>query len=1258
MSGLVEIPIQAITSLTSADAVQVIRSTLRAECRYSQSSPAALTVSSRLTVADGGIDAEVSTEPGLAIPPDCLFQAGLTGFQIKSGTAFKPWTQSSIRAELLNSRGELYSEVERLVQRRGRYTLISTGHDLTPQQRNEARDQIQRVLAEVGYEAYEYLIDVLGASQLADFVERYPGVASSIITDPIQEALVLNEWQQDAHMSNSLQISKEQTELIDRIRSGLIGDEKHLRILGEPGLGKTRIVLEAVRDPNLAPYTLYIEHGSQFGQSKLFRQLLKSTRDKPLVLVLDELPESDLAEIWRHLKTRCGALKIVSLDHGRDETQDAEIQRLYAPRLADETIKQILVSVVGESRELIRWVEICEGSPRVAQAVAENLRANPEDLLRSPTTVPLWDRFLHGYGKRDEQHARQIDCVTQHLALFSRFGYEPPVGNEARYIADLVKRIDPTIGWARFQEIVQGLRARRVLQGSRTLFFVPKALQIYLWKRFWQTYGRELNFTDTFIEMPESLHVWFMNMFKFAGDATTAHVIDDILKPDGIYSEKATLTSRKGSRFLSTLAEANSVAVLKLLETTIGKWQNEDVIAFREHRQNIVWTLEKIAVWPQQTVRAIRLLVRLSVNETDTNSNNATGTVIGLFRIGPEAAATESTPAERLPAALELLRSSFDTERELGLRCMVAALDTRGMGYRIVGPEHQGLKERAKLWIPKTYGEWWEAYHAYFQALVSETKVWPEHLRSKICSALLDAIQNQIKRPPCTQLAFDTLETLIRDPYMNPSEVNKFLSDWREYHHQEETKDITARLDAISRAYTQRDIKSRFQRYVIDVDWMIWDDDFRERRGKRNNRAQPLVSALAKRIANRSELLEVIMPMLAPQKETPALWHFGAQLALHDHQQILLPKLLAQAKDTRHWGCLGGYLDQVRNYDIAAFHRIVSALLAKTDSAWLGAELTLRSGYDESLFTDCLEALEVGWIEPSQFSALRYGRAWQLVSMPQMGRLIRHLHVISDAASLGVLIGLFDDLPFDAASPFTADTVFNTLVLSIPGDQDWGSVRAYDWKNICEKIILWDNNYALPLLDALLTAMGNVDRLSYDSYVAPVASGIVRADPVGAWQVIRKHFEVTLPKWRGDLLHWLKGGLSDFNENNDQSTIAYLPLDAILTWIEHDPTNRAGLIAHAAPGTLDDDHGGQLTRALLSKYPEVDGVRSGISATFHSGSWTGPMSAYLKRRRDKLRSWLSSNFDFEVTHWLELELEYLDKSIDQEEIVEERERFE
>lgn len=87
-------------------------------------------------------------------------------------------------------------------------------------------------------------------------------------------------------------------------------------------------------------------------------------------------------------------MKLISLDHGHDRSRDSEIEFLSIPRLPDQTIKLILENCVGKNKDLDRWVTICEGSPRVAQAVGENLAANPDDILKPPATVLIWDRFF------------------------------------------------------------------------------------------------------------------------------------------------------------------------------------------------------------------------------------------------------------------------------------------------------------------------------------------------------------------------------------------------------------------------------------------------------------------------------------------------------------------------------------------------------------------------------------------------------------------------------------------------------------------------------------------------------------------------------------------------------------------------------------------------------------------------------------------------------------------------------------------------
>lgn len=109
---------------------------LKAESAYAKLNPAVVTISSRLTVADGGIDAEVQVSPDAHIPADCFFSAGLTGIQLKSGSSFAG--PKADRGELINSAGTLFPEVARLTEKKAatsssaRATTSRLSNGMTP----------------------------------------------------------------------------------------------------------------------------------------------------------------------------------------------------------------------------------------------------------------------------------------------------------------------------------------------------------------------------------------------------------------------------------------------------------------------------------------------------------------------------------------------------------------------------------------------------------------------------------------------------------------------------------------------------------------------------------------------------------------------------------------------------------------------------------------------------------------------------------------------------------------------------------------------------------------------------------------------------------------------------------------------------------------------------------------------------------------------------------------------------------------------
>ena len=61
----------------------------------------------------------------------------------------------------------------------------------------------------------------------------------------------------------------------------------------------------------------------------------------------------------------------------------------------------------------------------------------PEDLLKPPGTVEIWERYVAAGDDREKTERRRL--VLQHLALFKRFGYEQSVAKEAEAIAKKIE---------------------------------------------------------------------------------------------------------------------------------------------------------------------------------------------------------------------------------------------------------------------------------------------------------------------------------------------------------------------------------------------------------------------------------------------------------------------------------------------------------------------------------------------------------------------------------------------------------------------------------------------------------------------------------------------------------------------------------------------------------------------------------------------------------------------------------------------------
>jgi len=105
------IPPSLLGGLSASESVETFRELLYCEARHARIRPDAITITTRLNDPDGGIDAQLDWPREL--PTDTFLRSGRIGFQIKTGTSFKPWQKKEISKELLTPAGDLEPEVRR-----------------------------------------------------------------------------------------------------------------------------------------------------------------------------------------------------------------------------------------------------------------------------------------------------------------------------------------------------------------------------------------------------------------------------------------------------------------------------------------------------------------------------------------------------------------------------------------------------------------------------------------------------------------------------------------------------------------------------------------------------------------------------------------------------------------------------------------------------------------------------------------------------------------------------------------------------------------------------------------------------------------------------------------------------------------------------------------------------------------------------------------------------------------------------------------
>lgn len=1241
---------KSLGRLSSEDAVLLFRRLLWSAV-FRRSLPiSSVTITANVNVPDGGIDAEIAKN-SLTVQQDLLV-AGKSFFQIKAGTSATPWQKAWVRNELFGtkkpSKAAMGDAVRHCLANRGRYVLVCFGCDFTGTQERNAKKHFKEYFKACGYKNPR--VEVWGQATLAGLILQYPSLILRLANRDQLPFSTYTEWQLDAEMVKPFEAGASQQRLIQQTREALRGSQvRHIRLIGEPGLGKTRLVLEALAPEDLASPTIYVRHPEDFERSPLFNSLLRADDQSYAIIVIDDCPPRHRASIWNAIRQRSDRLRLITLDHGPEDSVDNLMQVLQCPPLESTQIEAILSDYIGKNGNVRRWAEFCSGSPRVAHAVGANLQLNPDDILKSPASVPIWDRFIHGNTRVGSQEESQRELVLRYLALFQKFGFEGPVQAEGKFIAKLVEEADPTITYSKFQSIIKHYRDRRIIQGKTTLFLVPKALHIYLWRQFWQHYGLGLDLPNLLSVLPESLFRWFAEMFKYGYESKECLVQIEKLTQAGGPFDNRTFLQGVGAVLLNDLAEAHPGAVLKCIERTVGTWSHSELVNFAKQRQYLVWALEKIAIWKQFFRRAAEMLLKLAVAENSKMGNNATGTFCGLFDMGfAQMASSEAPPSERLTVLETALKSSDEAVRAIAIKAIGHMLAEHPHS-KMVGPEHQGVRPEPKLWTPKKWSEVFEAYRKAWKVAADFRKKTTALEKEAITKVMIDASYGRLQTRQMDAGIISFFKELSGEGLENRRLVTQVVARFRTFKWHHLRKQTVKALRDLDRQITGTTTKSRIERFVLFGSW----DDYRD--GPYSAKHMAMLRSLAKSILGEPSALKGLLPMLSSENGIASVG-FGRVLADEDVKFSWWPEVYATylaAGESAQGGFITGYLSGIFFKDRDLWESTVLGMLDNNSVRQNAQSLITGSGLTENVLNALCQGIDKGEIKADAISSLGYSGHYNFPP-DRYVKFIEWCVQNGTAAVLKAGLETAHRLYCMSAQPLPIPELPILRLLTAPRlfTQEPESDSHHSWSELLKAFVAKYPYHAITLFDAVIRQFRNwetVLRFEY-SLAQNALIELIHQNPHDCWQVLEKHLAPLDSRKATNILHWL-GPHGAFGETGRAGPLSLFNIEDVFQWIDVDPLKRAELIIQECPSDLST---GSMTRELAAKYGEQDDVQRALWHCFGSDGWSGKASEHHRKVQDKFRNWLSKETSSPVIKFLEAYIEYLGKLIARDEIEEER----
>lgn len=314
--------------------------------------------------------------------------------------------------------------------------------------------------------------------------------------------------------------------------------------------------------------------------------------------------------------------------------------------------------------------------------------------------------------------------ILQSLALFEYIGYKSERRGEIEFILTnknitCLKEDDVIIINTASAIIKAGIKRGIFIERGRTISITPRPMANQLIQEWLESADekRLLNVINSIVESPyrkRLLHE-FRDRFRFMGESEEASsMIDTILKPGCVFERFDVINTDEAAMLLESFAEVNPIAVVQMLQRVINTKKHEELLALKDGRRYLVWTLDKLCFRADTFNQSAAMMLRLANAENEHISNNATGQFIGLFPVRLPATETNLT------MRLEFLKEQFklNQNRTVLMSALKRALTNRDF-ILFSGAETMG-DNKLEPYTPKSYAEIASYFEGCLDILVCE----------------------------------------------------------------------------------------------------------------------------------------------------------------------------------------------------------------------------------------------------------------------------------------------------------------------------------------------------------------------------------------------------------------------------------------------------------------------------------------------------------------------------------------------------------